>query len=282
MKMQPIILASGGTGGHVFPAQALVEELLSRNVQPIILTDKRGMVHFPFSNKVLVFNIRSGNVASKSITGKFRALCNLTLGYWQARQLLNRLSPGAVIGFGGYPTLPTMLAATHSAMPIVIHEQNAILGKVNRIFSKKAKVIATSFAGTCRENECGVANVVCVGNPVRKAFLSVRGMPYAVPADDGPIRLVILGGSQGATIFSKIIPKALAALPSDIKTRLLVSQQCRPEDIEGVRNFYNEIKVSADLSTFFMDIPERLGSAHMVIARAGASTISELNWHGSP
>lgn len=282
MSSRPIVLATGGTGGHMFPAQALADELLLRDEQPVLLTDERGAGHAKFDSRVPVHTVRAGRVSGQNVIGKAKGLVGIAAGCWEARRLLKDLSPAVVIGFGGYPSLPTMLAATYSGMRTVIHEQNAVLGKVNRLLAQRVEAIVVSYSSTQQLSTGTFARVSVIGNPVREAIAAVRAIPYTVPDGDGPFELVVFGGSQGAAVFSDIVPEALTILPDDCRKRLRVTQQCRPEDLERVREAYAGAGIVADLSTFFSDMPARLAVAHAVISRAGASTISELTVAGRP
>jgi UDP-N-acetylglucosamine--N-acetylmuramyl-(pentapeptide) pyrophosphoryl-undecaprenol N-acetylglucosamine transferase len=206
----------------------------------------------------------------------------LGLGVMQARALLARLKPAAVIGFGGYASVPTMVAASLLGVPTAIHEQNAVLGRANRLLAGRVRRIATSFAQVAHIERAVAAKVTHTGMPVRPAVAALRDTPYAAPNGKGPLRLLVLGGSQGARVLSEVVPAALATLPESLRHRLAVSQQCRPEDLEGVRQAYAGTGIDATLESFFQDVPERMAAAHLVIARSGASTVAELTTLGRP
>ncbi len=279
---RPIMLAAGGTGGHVFPAQALAAELDRRGRTVDIVTDRRGD---DFSDRFpgrTIHRITSATPSGRAGPGKVMALARIALGTLQARRLIRRVDPAAVVGFGGYPSLPTMLAAISLSVPRAVHEQNAVLGRVNRLMARRVNAIATSFPATkglprsCREPK------VVTGNPVRGDVLALAEQPYRAPALDEPFQLLIFGGSQGARRFSEIIPQALLALAPEQRRRLRVVQQCRPEDLEGVRQIYAKAAIEAETAAFFTDLPARLAAAHLIIARSGAGTVSELAAAGRP
>lgn len=276
-----IALAAGGTGGHIFPAEALAEELMSRGHHPVLITDSRFDGYKGTLGTLERYTVRAGTF-SRGLMGKFTAATNIFLGIFQARGVLKNLKPDVVVGFGGYPSFPTVRAATALGIPTVIHEQNSVLGRANRMLMKKVKAIATTFPGTRFIDEEAAAKVKLTGNPVRAAVRALSTIPYPELSQDGHIRILVTGGSQGATIFSQIVPAAIAALPAAHRGRIRVDQQCRPADLEGTRAAYAQMNVSADLSVFFTDIPARLAAAHLVIARAGASTIAELTAAGRP
>jgi UDP-N-acetylglucosamine--N-acetylmuramyl-(pentapeptide) pyrophosphoryl-undecaprenol N-acetylglucosamine transferase len=187
-----------------------------------------------------------------------------------------------VVGFGGYASVPTLLAAVQAGCATVLHEQNAVLGRANRMLAPRARAIATSFPETSEVRHADQAKLVHTGNPVRPAVIGVANQPYPTLSSDGGLRLMVTGGSQGARIFSDVVPSAIASLPKDMRQRLFVSQQCRPEDLDRVARTYDDADVKADLAAFFSDLPRRLGAAHLGICRAGASTVTELTVAGLP
>ena len=275
------VLAAGGTGGHLFPAQALAAQLVQRGASVRLATDRRAdgfAVQLAGVETCLVSAGRLGGGPVQSACG----IAGMTLGLFQARALLRRLAPAAVVGFGGYPSVPTMLAATQLGLPTVIHEQNAVLGRANRFLAPRVRRIAAGFADTAGLRPADRARVVHTGNPVRPAFREIGNTAYRPPEPGGPIELVILGGSQGARIFADIAPAALAALPAGLRSALRVSQQARPEDCDRVAALLHEAGIAAEISSFFTDVPERLGRAHLAICRAGASTVAELAAAGRP
>jgi UDP-N-acetylglucosamine--N-acetylmuramyl-(pentapeptide) pyrophosphoryl-undecaprenol N-acetylglucosamine transferase len=277
-----VVLAAGGTGGHVFPAEALAAELRKRELRLALLTDRRGDSFGGALGDAEIHNVRSGGIAGQTFAARLRAGSELALGFFQARSLLKRLSPRAVVGFGGYPSVPTMLAAASIGYPTLIHEQNAMLGRANRLLAGRVTRIATVFGRVAGLPAGADRKLICTGMPVRTGFSKVRQTPYAAVTRDAPIRLLILGGSQGARVFSDVVPDAIERLPDALRSRLDVSQQCRPEDLDRVRAAYHSLGVRADLATFFDNVPERLAAAQLVIARSGASTVAELMAVGRP
>ncbi len=281
-----IVLAAGGTGGHIFPAEALAEELTGRGCNVSLITDSRFADYSAASMKgilgqIPIYPIRAGTMG-KNMIQRGRGMMNITLGIMQAGRLLKKIKPDAVVGFGGYPSFPTMMSATGKQLPTLIHEQNAILGKANRMVAGKVTRIATSFPETGLMRPENTGKVTVVGNPVRSAIRMLHGMPYPDLAEDGVMRILVMGGSQGANIFSHVLPKAVALLPENLRRRLRIDQQTRAEDMKATREAYLEINVNADLMPFFTDVPARLASTHLVISRSGASTIAELTCAGRP
>jgi len=280
---RPFVLATGGTGGHVFPAQALAAELLRRGHAVVLVTDKSrgGGYHTRFPGVDLHF-VRAASPTGRGVLGKVGALAEIGLGTIGARGLLKSLRPAIVVGFGGFPSLPTMLAAISLRLPTVLHEQNALLGRVNRLLMPGVSAIALSFAATAGIRPADRDKVHVTGNPVRETIAVVRDLPYSPPAAAGAVRLLILGGSQGARILSEIVPPALIGMAPELRMRLRVTQQCRRDDLDGVRESYRAADIAADLADFFDDIPVQLASAHLVISRSGASTMAELTVAGRP
>lgn len=277
-----ILLAAGGTGGHVFPAIAVTEELMARGHTVALATDARGTSLGKSLAGVDVHRISASGVRG-GLLAKLGAAVSIGVGVLQARRLFRKLRPECVIGFGGYPSVPTMIAATSRGLPTIIHEQNAVLGRANRLVSKRVTVIATSFAETSGIATTAGDNVVLTGNPVRAAFSAVRDQKYPPIGPNGEgVKILVMGGSQGATVLSEIIPRALQEMPETLRRRFAITQQCRPEDIDAVRRTYADAGVSADLATFFDDVPDRMAAAHIVITRAGASTVAELAEAGRP
>ncbi len=282
MPDSPIILAAGGTGGHIYPAEALAEALLARGQKVMLITDKRfGGYSYGVFNKIDIHTIRSGTMGRKFI-GKARGGVNLLIGMAQAGVLLKKLKPRAVVGFGGYPSFPTMHAACRLGLPTLIHEQNAVLGRANRRLAPKVKRIATSFPITRLIREEDVGKITVTGNPVRASIRALRQFPAPELGPDGKLQILVTGGSQGASIFSQVLPGALEMLPPNLRSRIRLDQQCREPDLEATRTAYERLNVNANLASFFADIPARLAASHLVIARSGASTIAELAAAGRP
>jgi len=274
-----VILAAGGTGGHLFPAEALAREFLRRGRPVALITDRRGG-NFPVSG-VETFRIPAGQFGA-GLVAKIRGVIDLARGFLAAGRVLRRLKPGAVVGFGGYPSMPTMLAATRLGLPTVIHEQNAVLGRANAMLASKVDRIATHFARAEGLRDPGLAKICQTGNPVRPAISALRDQPYIAATPDGPFRILVIGGSQGARILSRVVPEALLSLPIALRARIELSQQARPEDLDQVAAGYAAAGLKAEVKRFFDDMPLRLGSAHLVIGRAGGSTTAELTAAGRP
>jgi UDP-N-acetylglucosamine--N-acetylmuramyl-(pentapeptide) pyrophosphoryl-undecaprenol N-acetylglucosamine transferase len=279
-----IILATGGTGGHIFPAQALAEVLEARGHQLALITDPRfanySSAGTAFS-RMPVHVIPAVAIAG-GIIGKVRGAGKNLIGFANAWALLKRIRPDVVIGFGGYPSLPTMLAARVRHIPYVIHEQNALLGKTNRMIAGDAIAIASSFPALLGLQETDQQKLHAVGNPVRSGILAVREAPYPALTANGKVHLLVTGGSQGALILGEVVPAAIALLPESLRHRIRITQQVRAEQITPIREHYLSLGIEAEIAAFFTDIPERLMQAHLVIARAGASTVAELTCAGRP
>lgn len=278
----PIVLASGGTGGHVIPARALADALIARGWKIALVTDRRGLAFGEHDANTEIHQIKAASLGGGA-GSKLRGLTQLGVGLLQARALLQRLKASAVVGFGGYPSVPTMWVAACKGLPTVIHEQNAVLGRANRLLAPRVGYIATSFATVERIRPADTAKIVFTGTPVRAPVAAIRESPYPAPDQaTATLHLLVFGGSQGARVLSDVVPEALAALEDSVKARLVVTQQCREEDIEPVRAAYDAAGITATLATFFDDMPGRLAAAHLVIARSGASTIAELTVAGRP
>lgn len=274
-----VVLAAGGTGGHVFPALAVADELLRRGYRVSLATDSRGAGFGDRAPGIDVHRVAASNVRGGAISRIGGALA-VGAGAVQAWLLLARLRPAGVVGFGGYPSVPTTMAAAARRIPIVIHEQNAVLGRANRLVAGRAAAIAASFERTRGIRDADRPRTFVTGNPVRAAFGEARARAY--PPANGRIGLLVLGGSQGAAVFADVVPQAFAALSTTLRRRFAVTQQCRPEDLGRTRRAYLEIGVQAELATFFDDVPDRMADAHAVVARAGASTVAELAEAGRP
>ncbi len=275
------VLAAGGTGGHMIPAHALAEELMRRGHRVALITDDRGARIPGLFSGVQVHVLPAGRLSGGPI-GWFRAMRNILTGRSMALRLYETFRPSAVIGFGGYPALPALLAARADRIPTLIHEQNAVLGRVNRLMAGKVDAVATAYETVQRLPAKARERVHLVGNPVRDEVIALREQGFPPLLEDGIFRLLVTGGSQGASILSEVVPEGLALLPEHFRRRLQVTQQCRAEDIESVRARYAALGIPADLATYMADMPERLSWAHLVIARAGASTIAELTAAGRP
>ena len=277
-ETRPVVVAAGGTGGHFFPAEALAAELIRRGQRVVLMTDARsGGLASPVFEGRERFVLAGSGIAGRGAVRALRSVAALAAGTWQARGILARLRPAAIVGFGGYPCVAPVIASRFLANrpAVVLHEQNGVLGRANRMLCGRADVLALSFAGTARVPP-GVRSEV-TGNPVRPA---ITAQPYTAPGSE--IRLLVLGGSLGARVFSDVVPPALALLPAVLRARLVVTQQCRAEDLERVREAYAASGIAATLAPFFADVAALLTGAHLVIARAGASTVAELAVVGRP
>ena len=275
------VLAAGGTGGHLFPAQALAERLVRRRAAVCLVTDRRADAFAAQVPGTEIREIRAGRLGGGPLQSA-RGVAAMAVGLIQARRLLGRLHPAAVVGFGGYPSVPTMLAAVQLGLPTVIHEQNAVLGRANRLLAARVRRIATGFAETAGLRPADRARAVHTGNPVRPAIVAVAATGYRPPRAGAPLELLITGGSQGARIFADIVPPALVGLPPALRERLRVSQQARREDCARVMAELEAAGISAEVDSFFTDVPERLARSQLVICRAGASTVAELGAIGRP
>ncbi|MGB8366616.1 MAG: undecaprenyldiphospho-muramoylpentapeptide beta-N-acetylglucosaminyltransferase [Rhizomicrobium sp.] len=279
--MTTIVLSAGGTGGHLFPAQALAAELLQRGRRIVVMTDARGRHYDTQFPGATIETVPAAAFANRSFLSLLMAPLEIAGGIVVGLFKLLRLRPAAVVGFGGYPSLPVMIAARLGGFPTAIHEQNAVLGRVNRRVASGVGAVAASFP-VARFAPKDSSRIVYTGNPVRAAVQRLAGAPYAPPEANGAIRLLVFGGSQGARALSELVPAAIAALPEGLRARLEIVQQCRAEDIESVRSAYAASGARVELATFFDDLPERMAASHLVIARSGASTISELTVIGRP
>jgi len=277
-----VMVTAGGTGGHLFPALALTEELQRRGHVVDLITDMRGDRYgsgFPARN---IYRVPAATLAGKNPLNVMKTMLKLGRGANQARKILREVNPACIIGFGGYPTFPPIMAAKLLNIPGILHEQNAVMGRANRMLATRAAAIALSFAKTEYVDDELAQKARHTGNPVRDKVIEAAKTPYPARAPEDQFNLLIFGGSQGARYFSDTMPEVLARLPDDIKPRLHVVQQCREEDMQRVRDFYKKAGIHADLSTFFADLPQIIAEAHLVIGRSGASTISELAVIGRP
>lgn len=276
-----VMLAAGGTGGHLFPAFALAEALGRRSIPVDLVTDTRGDRYgtgFPARNVYQVPSATGGTALKAAY-----AAIQLSRGIAAAHKVLGEVRPSVVLGFGGYPTFPPLLAARLRGIPTVVHEQNAVLGRANKMLASRVDAIATSFANTRYLDGPLLAKATHTGNPVRAIVLeAARRNHYWRPELSQPVHLLVFGGSQGARFFSETVPPALAALPQSMRDRLRVTQQARAEDIDAVTKAYAVSGIASDVAAFFQDLPNRIAGSHLVIGRAGASTIAELTVIGRP
>jgi len=275
------VLAAGGTGGHMIPAHALAVELKNRGHGVLLITDERG-ARFPgiFEN-VPVHILPAGRLGGGPI-GWLKALGAVARGRSEAKRLYREHRPHAVVGFGGYPAFPSLLAASAMRIPTLLHEQNAVLGRVNRLLAAEAEAIGTAYGQVDRLKPKYDAKTVLVGNPVRSEIARLGELPFPPFDEIAPLKILITGGSQGATVLGRVVPEGLGLLEPSLRRRLQVVQQCRPEDIEAVRRRYSELRIPAELMTYIEDMAEKLADAHLFVGRAGASTIAELSAAGRP
>ncbi|MCZ6453605.1 MAG: undecaprenyldiphospho-muramoylpentapeptide beta-N-acetylglucosaminyltransferase [Alphaproteobacteria bacterium] len=283
LSAQPIMIVAGGTGGHMFPGVALARALSLRGHRVVFVSDARGAAvsreNLGLPAEIERYEVSAGRLGGGIfITG--RGLLALIMGFTEARRLVRRLQPSLAVGFGGYPTIPPILAAGLAGVPTIIHEQNAVLGRANRRLARGARAFALSFERTAKLSDAGAARAQVVGNPVREEIAALATHPYTPPTDI--VQVLVLGGSLGAQVFSKIVPAAFESMPPEARLRFRVAQQCRPEDIDSVRATYRTLQMPVELATFFDDVPQRLARSHMVICRAGASTVAEMTAAGRP
>ena len=283
MDTKPLILlAAGGTGGHLFPAEALGVELIKRGYRVRLVTDDRALRYSGLFTRDMIDVVASETARGRNPLQLASATLTLAAGAFSAFNLIRREKPFAVIGFGGYPTLPPLIAARFAGVPGIIHEANAVLGRANRFLSRHVRAIATSLPGVLDRDPALSGKTTTVGTPMRPAVLAAAATSYAPPEVTGPFRLLIVGGSQGARIMSDIVPPAIEKLESSLWGRLVLTQQVRDEDMARVRAIYDRLRIKAELAPFFTDLPARLASNHLVISRSGAGTVAELAAIGRP
>jgi UDP-N-acetylglucosamine--N-acetylmuramyl-(pentapeptide) pyrophosphoryl-undecaprenol N-acetylglucosamine transferase len=277
-----ILLAAGGTGGHLFPAEALGVELMKRGMRVRLVTDSRALRYSGLFTKDLIDVVPSETVRGRDPWSLARTGAMLAAGTAVALNLMRRLKPKAVVGFGGYPTLPPLLAARLFGIPSVIHDSNAVLGRANRFLSSRVSAIATSLPGVLDQDPALAAKTTTTGTPMRPAILAAALVKFESPDTTGPLRLLVVGGSQGARVMSDIVPGAIERLEPALWNRLVLAQQVREEDMARVRAVYDRLKINAELAPFFSDLPARLAANHLVISRSGAGTVAELGAVGRP
>jgi UDP-N-acetylglucosamine--N-acetylmuramyl-(pentapeptide) pyrophosphoryl-undecaprenol N-acetylglucosamine transferase len=275
-----VLLAAGGTGGHLFPAEALAVALAKRGVIVDLATDHRAAHYkFPARNVHLIpsATVRGRNPVALAKTG-----LTLVLGIAKAWSLIGRIKPRVVVGFGGYPTVPPLLAASLRGVPSILHEQNGVMGRANRALAARVTAIATSFPKLTRVDPALESKISFTGNPVRPMVIEAARAPYVAPAASERIRLLVFGGSQGARVMSEIVPPAIERIPAPLLVRLSIVQQARAEDVAEVQGTYAKLGVAAEVTPFFNDLPARMATAHLIIGRSGASTVAELSAIGRP
>lgn len=277
-----ILLTAGGTGGHLFPAEALANALKASGCRVALATDKRANAYagsFPADE---IVEIPSATPSGRSVPQIAKAALLLAQGTLKATSVIRRLKPDAVVGFGGYPTVPPVIAASLLKVPTVIHEANGVMGRANRLLARRASVIATGFANIKGVPANVPGRIVHTGNPIRPAVLEAARQSYPALSGDGRLNLLVVGGSQGARVMSDVVPPAIELLPQELRSRLVICQQARGEDLERVRAHYQRLGVTFEAEPFFKDLPQRLGNAHLVVSRSGASTVAELAVIGRP
>ncbi|MEZ5820548.1 MAG: undecaprenyldiphospho-muramoylpentapeptide beta-N-acetylglucosaminyltransferase [Xanthobacteraceae bacterium] len=277
-----ILLAAGGTGGHLFPAEALGVELIKRGYRVRLATDSRALRYSGLFTQDMTDLVPSETVRGRDPVSLARTAVMLGYGLVVALGLVRRLKPAAVVGFGGYPTLPPLLAARLLGVPGIIHDANAVLGRANRFLSGRVNAIATSLPGVLDRDPALAGKTVTVGTPMRPAVLAAAAVPYEAPQANGPLRVLVVGGSQGARVMSDIVPPAIERLEPALWSRLVLTQQVREEDMARVRAVYDKLKINAELAPFFSDLPARLAQNHLVVSRSGAGTVAELAAIGRP
>lgn len=274
------MLAAGGTGGHLFPAEALAHELTARGWQVHLATDDRAERFAGKFPAAAIHPIPSATIGSKNPVALLRSFWRIWRGVREASKVIAKIKPSVVIGFGGYPTLPPLYAATRRGVPAMVHEQNAVMGRANKALAGKMDAIAGGFLS--ESSGSNGAKTVVTGNPVRPAVIAAASAPYVASAGSDRFNLLVFGGSQGAQYFSDAVPGAIAMLPEAQRKRLRVTQQARAEGAEKVKDAYARLGIEADVSPFFTDMAQRMASAHLVISRSGASTVSEISVIGRP
>ncbi len=277
-----VLVAAGGTGGHLFPAEALAAALAKRNIAVALATDARAARHAGAFAAAGVHIIPSATIRGRNPISLAKTGMLLGYGTLKAWLTLPKIRPIVVVGFGGYPSIPPLLAAVARGIPTVIHEQNAVMGRANRMLAPRVRAIATGFAGILNRAPVLAAKATHTGNPVRPAVIAAATTPYPALDTSGPLQLLVFGGSQGAKVMSDIVPSAIERLEPRLQMRLKVVQQAREEDMARVRETYARLQVAAEVEPFFKDLPARMAASHLVVGRSGASTVAELTAIGRP
>jgi UDP-N-acetylglucosamine--N-acetylmuramyl-(pentapeptide) pyrophosphoryl-undecaprenol N-acetylglucosamine transferase len=277
-----ILLAAGGTGGHLFPAEALGVELIKRGLRVRLVTDDRALRYSGLFSKDMIDVVASETARGRNPLQLAHAGLTLAAGTLSAFGLMRRLKPAAVVGFGGYPTLPPLIAARLAGIPRIIHDANAVLGRANRFLSRHVSAIATSLPGVLDRDPALASKTTTVGTPMRPAILTAAATGYVAPEVNGQFRVLVVGGSQGARIMSDIVPGAIERLEPALWSRLVLTQQVREEDMTRVSAVYDRLKIKCELAPFFTDLPARLAANHLIVSRSGAGTVAELAAIGRP
>jgi UDP-N-acetylglucosamine--N-acetylmuramyl-(pentapeptide) pyrophosphoryl-undecaprenol N-acetylglucosamine transferase len=276
----PVLVAAGGTGGHLFPAEALAAALNKRGIPVHLVTDRRAERFGEAFSENSIHVVASETLRGRNPIAVATMAAKLGLGLMQARALLRMLKPAAVVGFGGYPTVPPLLAAAWAGVPTLIHDANAVIGRANRFLAPRVSAIATTFPDVFSQSPNLAAKATLTGNPVRPAVVAAAATPYPAPSD--PLQLLVFGGSQGARVMADVVPAAIGLLDPASRARLRIVQQARDEDLARVRDAYAKLAVAAEVAPFFPDLPARMAASHLIVSRSGASTVAELAAVGRP
>jgi UDP-N-acetylglucosamine--N-acetylmuramyl-(pentapeptide) pyrophosphoryl-undecaprenol N-acetylglucosamine transferase len=275
--LKTVFLLAGGTGGHLFPAYSLAQELQKRGMRAILLTDTRGKQHVDSFHFDDIYTIPSATLAKTSFFNRIKALFTLIRGIFAAFKVIRKEKPDAIVGFGGYPIVPSGIASVVTHTPLLLHEQNGVMGRANRFLERYARAIATGFPRVLKTTPSPQRIVIHTGNPVRSEILTFMKSAFHPPQEGEAFRLLIFGGSQGASIMGSVVPEGIALLPPDFQKRLTIMQQARPDSCEAVRKAYKGLGIPSEVSPFFSDMPARMAMAHLIISRSGASTVTELS-----
>ena len=279
---RPLIgLSTGGTGGHIFPAVALANHLLERDYRVIFFTDTRGKRFLDKYPHLPYHEIPAATISKKPLQ-LLKAGFKILSGYLKAHKFLKNDQPDVMVAFGGYPCFPAAFAGAHQGIPLILHEQNALMGRANRFLAKSALAIGLSFSETALISSALQQKVTVTGNPIRTDVMAIASKEFQAPDEKNPFHILVTGGSQGSRILGQVIPKALSLLPEALRARIIMTQQCRADNIDDAKKIYQEAGVQATLLPFIDDMPAQLSKAHLVIARAGASTVAELTALGRP
>ncbi len=276
----PVLVTAGGTGGHLFPAEALASVLIGRGIPVHLVTDHRAARFGGAFNDANIHVVSSATLRGRDPFSLVKTAALLGVGVMQAWALIGRLKPAAVIGFGGYPTIPPVLAAAWRGVPSLIHDSNAVIGRANKLLAPRVRAIATTFPDMFADAPALAAKATLTGNPVRAAVIAAAATPY--PPMQDPLRILIFGGSQGARVMADIVPDAIGLLDAGLRARVGIVQQARDEDLARVRDTYARLGVAAETAPFFADLPARIAASHLIVSRSGASTVSELSAIGRP
>lgn len=282
MAQGGVLVAAGGTGGHLFPAEALAAALAKRGVAVQLVTDVRAKQYSGHFSPADIHVIPSATFRGRDPISIAKTVTVLGLGVAKAWRKLGELRPAIVVGFGGYPTIPPVMAATLRGIPTLLHEQNGVMGRANRLLAPRVTAIATSFAGVLDKQPALAAKATRTGNPIRPNVVAAAATPYPFLDATGPLNLLVFGGSQGAKVMSDIVPYAVEKLEPRLQMRLKIVQQAREEDVARVREIYARMQVAAEIAPFFSDLPSRMAASHLIVSRSGASTVAELAAIGRP